>query len=194
MPASIASATVDKFDDALDQYMRQAVGEMWRTKCHQSAKIAAKALARLYPNLYVEMRRVELIARMEGAPRYVHIGWLHDPHKIDGKAPVHFAVAVGQALYDPTLGQLHYAKTPLDIPPEAHFFEPSFFSRPVTAKDGFRWGSAQRPLGLLHVGYKMQPAKVPSEVMRDMMSDEEAREHARKVVDIFRAAAAVATP
>lgn len=174
-----------KFDKVLDKYMLGFAGENWRTMCHQSAKIAAKSLLLLLPNLKIEMRRVELIAKMDGGNSFVHIGWLEDSNKIQGKFPAHFAVAIGSGLYDPTFYQLRFAKTPLDLPDEPFFYFSEFFKTPKD-REGFRWLSERRPTGRLHIAYMMQSTPIPEEEKRKLMSDGIAKKHAKKVSDLFR--------
>lgn len=50
--------------------------------------VGKNSLQILLPNI-----KVELVAWMEGAKSFVHVGWIED--KIEGKMPDHFAVSVG---------------------------------------------------------------------------------------------------
>lgn len=173
---------MEAFDNALDGHMRQFFGPGWRTMCHQSAKVSATALQILYPTLNIGMKRVELIALMEGAGSFVHIGWAEDPERIEGKYPVHFATAVGNGLYDPTFHQLKDAKTRLDLPPHSFFYAEHFLSNAPLDRDGIRWVGLPRTTGMLRVGYKVHVTLQPPVEMEGMMSESTARMHAEAVV------------
>lgn len=173
------------FDKKFEQYMLDFAGSKWRTMCHQSAKIASKSLQLLFPDSKIQMRRVETIAWMEGGKSFVHIGWLKDTNKINGKMPAHFAVAIEKGLYDPTFEQLKFCKTPLDLPDIPYFYNPEF-ANIVIDKNGFRWSSVDRPLGILHVGYMFQDAPLPKTELDFLLSNELAQKHAEKVAVLCR--------
>jgi hypothetical protein len=173
---------LEVFDFLMDRHMSENFGEEWRTMCHQSAKIAALALARLYPKTDIALSRVELIALMEGAPGFVHIGWADDPAAIPGKMPAHFAVKVGTGLYDPTFWQLRFVKTPLNLPSEPYFYVPEFLAKAPLDNDGFRWVGLERPTGMLRIAYKMQSILLPFDTSQGLMSEETAEAHAAAVV------------
>lgn len=173
--------TIEAFDYALDAHMLPAFGPAWRSMCHQSAKVAAKALKLLYPALPVELKRVELLALMEGAGGFVHIGWADDPERIEGKIPAHFATTIGTGLYDPTFHQLRGSKTPLDLPPQPYFYAERFLVDAPTDRQGIQWVGLPRSTGLLRVGYKMHPMLEPLVPMEGVMSDSAAQAHATAV-------------
>jgi hypothetical protein len=178
---------IEQFDKVFEQYMFDFAGIKWRTMCHQSAKIAAKSLQLLLPNIKIEMKRVELVAWMEGGKSFVHIGWLQDENIIEGKMPAHFAVIVGNSLYDPTFYQLRLCKTPLDLPEENYFYYPDYFKLPKD-ENGFRWVHDKRPSGMLHVAYMLQPAplNLSEEDKKGLLSDNLAKKHANKIADICK--------
>jgi hypothetical protein len=169
-------------DAALAAHMHKVFGVAWRSMCHQSAKVAQKALQRLYPAQSVQLLRVELVAMMDGAGSFVHIGWSEDEEKIPGKNPAHFAVRIGSALYDPTFAQLKGARTPLDLPPTPYFFHTSFFEQVENYATNFRMMAQKRPTGLLRVGYKMQPETLSAEILQTFMSDDVAERHAIELI------------
>lgn len=179
------------FDQAMDQHLKQAFGPNWRSMCHQSAKIASKALRLLAPGLSAELGRVELAGYMQETEpgekrRMVHIGWLNDPRPVQaGDIRAHFAVVMGDGLYDPTFAQLETrAKTPLDLP-VPYFYSPTLLSTTVGFED-FHWCMAERPSGMLCVGYKRQPAPINPADMRYLISDGDAKPHARRVAGAYR--------
>lgn len=172
---------IEAFDNALSGHMQQSFGPAWRSMCHQSAKVAARALKLLYPALHVEMKRVELLAMMEGAGGFVHIGWADDPERIEGKIPAHFATTVGTGLYDPTFHQLRNSKTPLDLPPQPYFYAERFLADAPTDRHGIQWVALPRSTGMLRVGYKVHPMLEPLIPMEGMMSDSTAQVHAAAV-------------
>jgi hypothetical protein len=181
----VSSEYMEKFDQLYEQYMFDFAGSKWRTMCHQSAKIASRSLQLLFPNIKIKMRRVELIAWMEGGKSFVHIGWLEDPNKIEGKMPAHFAVEVGKGLYDPTFYQLRLCKTPLDLPEDSYFYY-SEFAKLNMDKNGFRWFHGNRPSGVLHIGYMFQDALLPKEELTHLLSDGEARKHGEKIAALCK--------
>jgi hypothetical protein len=178
------------FDRAMDMHLRQAFGPGWRTMCHQSAKIAAKALRLLQPTLPAELRRVELAGYMKETAgdtqrKMVHIGWIDDPRPVRaGDVRAHFAVVIGDGIYDPTFAQLGTRTTPLDLP-EPYFYSPGVLSAPLGFED-FHWGMAERPGGLLCVGYKLQPTPLDATMRQHLMSDSQAKPHARRVAGAYR--------
>jgi hypothetical protein len=174
-----------KFDELFEQYMLDFAGSNWRTMCHQAAKIASRSLQLLFPSIKIKIKRVEVIAWMEGAKSFVHIGWLEDPNKIEGKMPAHFAVEVGKGLYDPTFYQLRFCKTPLDLPEDQYFYYPEFIKLNVD-KNGFRWFYGDRPSGVLHIGYMFQDAPLSKEDLEQLMSDGLAKKHGEKVAALCR--------
>jgi hypothetical protein len=190
---STAEIDIALFDRALDQHLRAEFGPTWRTMCHQSAKIAAKALRLLSPAMPAQLARVELAGYMaaEGAEtqrRMVHIGWKDDPSPVrEGEVRAHFAVVIEDGVYDPTFEQLGTRATPLDIP-APYFFSESMLSAPLGFED-FHWVTATRPTCRLCIGYKLQPAPISSASRQQLMSDAEAKPHARRVAGIYRSLA-----
>jgi hypothetical protein len=176
---------IEKFDKLFEQYMFDFAGPNWRTMCHQSAKIASKSLQLLFPQIKIKMRRVEVIAWMEGGKSFVHLGWLEDPEKIEGKMPAHFAVEIGKGLYDPTFYQLRLCKTPLDLPDEPYFYYPKFKDL-IKDSNGFRWFHGDRPSGILHIAYMFQDVPLPKEELEKLLSDKEAKHHGQKVADLCK--------
>ena len=181
----ISPEYMEKFDEVFEKYMLDFAGPKWRTMCHQAAKISAKSLQLLFPNIKIKMRRVEVIAWMEGGKSFVHIGWLQDPNKIEGKMPAHFAVEVGKGLYDPTFYQLRLCKTPLDLPEDPYFYH-NEFAKLIADKNGFRWFYGNRPSGVLHIGYMFQNEQIPKEDLSKLLSDGEAKKHAEKVAALCK--------
>lgn len=182
MSADLQDDKIAAFDRALDGYMSNEIGAAWRGMCHQSAKVSAIALRQLYSHLPVELKRVELVALMEGAGRFVHIGWADDPAQIPGKIPAHFAVSVGSALYDPTFHQLRSVKTPLELPDEPYFYAERFLVAAPMDPDGFRWVGLSRSKGTLRVGYKVHGNEHLNLPRQALMSDSQAHAHAAAVV------------
>jgi len=179
----------DLFDQAMNAHMSQAFGPKWRSMCHQSAKIAAKALRQLAPGSSAELQRVELAGYMKHAPdvqrKMVHIGWVNDPRPIrHGDIRAHFAVVIGDAIYDPTFEQLGTRTTPLDLP-APYFYSTSVLSAPLGFED-FHWGMAERPSGVICVGYKLQPEPIAQEFRQFLMADAAAKPHARRVAGAYR--------
>lgn len=169
------------FDDVLAAYMTGCFGIGWRTMCHQSAKIAVAALKETVGG-EVRIRRMELVALMADGTAFVHIGDPGDPAE-PGKIPLHFGVQGGNALYDPTFGQLCQSRTLLDLPDEPFFFSENFFSSDALADaQGFRWSAQQRPTGILRVAYKVQPAPIPVHIAENLMTDAVAALHAKAIV------------
>jgi hypothetical protein len=187
---STSEIDIALFDRALDQHLRAEFGSGWRSMCHQSAKIAAKALRLLSPAMPAQLSRVELAGYMaavgpETQRRMVHIGWNDDPRPVrEGEVRAHFAVVIEKAVYDPTFEQLGTRATPLDIP-APYFFSPAMLSAPLGFED-FHWVVAPRPSGRLCIGYKLQPAPISSASKQLLMTDAEAKPHARRVAGIYR--------
>lgn len=182
MTDDVTTEVIAIFDAALATHMHTAFGPAWRSMCHQSAKISTLALKTLFPDLSVELKRVELIAMMEGSPRFVHIGWAEDPNRIDGKFPAHFATAVGTGLYDPTFHQLRNVKTPLTLPDEPFFYAARFLTDAPIDRDGVRWAVWPKGAARLRIGYKVHSelhADLPAGLL---ISDRKAQAHAAEVV------------
>lgn len=188
----MATAEIDiaLFDRALDQHLRAEFGATWRSMCHQSAKVASKALRLLSPAMPAQLARVELAGYMteegpETQRRMVHIGWKDDPRPLrSGEVRAHFAVVIEDAVYDPTFEQLGSRTTPLDIP-APFFFSPEILAAPLGFED-FHWVVANRPAGRLCIGYKLQPAPLDTASRQFLMTDAEAKRHARRVAGIYR--------
>lgn len=189
--------TVERFDRALSRHMEVAIGggpEFWRTMCHQAARISARALHMLFPAEAIDVRRVELIGKMNSAQRFVHIGWSEDREVIDGKHPMHWAVHIGRGLYDPTgMHQLRMAKTPLRLPDVKFLFHPEMFdmARKADPNDAGGFGLAGiRPESegddFLWIGYKLVDKPLPPDVEAGQMAEGLVRKHAKKVADLYR--------
>jgi hypothetical protein len=168
--------------------MRPTFGPDWRTKCHQAAKISARALQMLFPPQRIELQRVELIATMKDGPGFVHLGCPDDPAR-PVRIPAHFAVTIGASVYDPTFAQLRNVQTHLEMPQEPYFYLQDLLKAEPKAyqgQEGFKWSSIPASTGLLLVGYKLQPAPLPDGFESLLMPDGLARRHARRVADLWR--------
>lgn len=183
---SVALGSLIKhLDAAMDVYLTSLFGVNWRSMCHQSARIAATALNIIEPALDAKAIRVELLAKMMGDHhRLVHIGWANDSAVLLGKAPMHFAVQFGDALYDPTFWQLSRAKTPLDLPPQPYFSSEKFCGE-VWRRDSMNTVVQAMPSGILRVVYKLvdHPRDVP---FRTQMTEENVTKHAQHVVNTIK--------
>ena len=180
-PKAVTPRFVTQFDGILDQYLSAFHGPSWRTMCHQSAKVAAKALNAVPVKHGASLCRVEMAVMMKNAQGFVHIGD-PDDERIDGKVPMHFVVRIGDAAYDPTFWQLRFVKTPLDLPQKPFFFAPNVWGADAPEDSrGFRWSAVDRPTGTLLVGYKLQPAPLPLDVSQPFMPDDVADKHARQL-------------
>ncbi len=184
MHSARAHDTLASLDAALATYMSERYGEEWRTMCHQSAKVATLALRKRFPRAGAELVRVELLALMKDSTRGVHIGSPDDTPK-PGKYPMHWAVRMGSALYDPTFCQLQRSPTPLDLPETPFFYAPELLAAEHLVR-GFYWAVCDRPTGQLQVGYKLQPAALPSEALAQLMPEGLAKRHADRVVSAWR--------
>jgi hypothetical protein len=122
---------IGQFDRAMDLYMSTRYGgdDAWRAACHKAAKIAAAPLQEILPSVPVKAVLVELMAYMDGGTRLAHIGWRNDPQTIQGFFPMHWAVQIGDDLYDPCFWQLRNTKTPLRLPAEPYFYAADWFAR-----------------------------------------------------------------
>lgn len=192
MDGELQDNFVERFDSILSEYMRSIKGwggDRWRKSCHQSAKIAAAALADLLPEADVRARRVELIAHMAGTNRCAHIGWKLDTSSIGGQYPMHWAVSMSGDLYDPTFWQLRLMKTPLTLPDQPFCYAPGMIGRltepGAKLDDGFLWvGHAGAPG--LRIGYCLRDDPLPDSVARTLMSNAEAAEHGLRVAEMVR--------
>lgn len=187
---TISEIDFELFDQAMNLSLGATFGPGWRTRCHQSAKIAARALRLLLPSMPAEMRRVELAGYMdygkgETERRMVHVGWINDPAPLrPGQIRGHFAVIIGDAVYDPTFSQLGMLTTPIELP------APYFYAKGVLTAprgfEGFHWGVDTVPSGRIWVGYKLQPAPLDQASLRGLMTDCAAKPHARRVAGAYR--------
>lgn len=177
---------IAQFDRAMDLYMSARFGgdNAWRVACHKAAKIAAAALERILPSVPVKAVLVELVAYMDGGTSFVHIGWRNDPHKIPGAYPMHWAVQIGDDLYDPCLWQLRNMKTPLRLPATLYFHAPNWFARArsgeATDAEGGTWCIDSGGPGR-NVGYLVRDDGLPSGVRAQLMNRDTVRVHAGQV-------------
>lgn len=178
--------TISRFDEAMDLYMSSVFGgnNAWRGTCHRAAKIAAAALKEIFPNKLVQAVRVELLAYMDGGKSYAHFGWKGDSRVIEGQYPMHWAVRLGEDLYDPTFWQLRKGQMALRLPATPYFFAKDWFqfarSGQMTDADGVTWVSdGAKPK--LNVGYVVRDDELPPEVVACLMPDDVARLHGRIV-------------
>lgn len=177
---------IAQFDEALDHHMSARFGgdNAWRGACYQAAKIAAAALAEIVPSAPVKAVLVELLAHMDGGTSFVHIGWRKDPQKILGAIPMHWAVQIGDDLYDPCFWQLRRMKTPLRLPVEPYFFEEGWFARArsgcATDVEGVTWCRESDTPGL-NVGYLVRSDELPSRIRAQLMNRDTVRAHASLV-------------
>jgi hypothetical protein len=180
------SRSIACFDEALDLYMSAVFGgdNRWRGACHQSAKIAAAALQELLPDMPVRAVLVELTAYMDDGKSLVHIGWKDDDRQIEGEFPMHWAVQIGDDLYDPGFWQLRKSTTRLALPNTAYFYAHNWFpyakSGRGTDADGMTWVHDGAKPGL-NVGYLVREEGLPGHITALLMDDGEARIHARMV-------------
>lgn len=180
------SRTIACFDEALDLYMSAIFGSnnKWRGACHQSAKIAAAALQEVAPGTRVRAVLVELAAYMDDGKSLVHIGWKNDDRQIEGEFPMHWAVQIGDDLYDPGFWQLRKSSTPLNLPATPYFFGQGWSqyarSGRSTDSDGMTWVHDGAKPGL-NVGYLVREDGLPGHIAALLMDDSEARIHARMV-------------
>jgi len=183
---------IAQFDQAMHLYMAARFGGTWRVACHKAAKIAAAALAEIVPSVPVRAVLVELLAYMDGGTSFAHIGWRDDPLTVPGSFPMHWAVQIGDDLYDPCFWQLRNMKTPLRLPPEPYFFVKDWFavarSGCATDAEGVTWCRDQEVPGL-NVGYLARSDELPSRVRAQLMTRDAVRAHAGLVRDAFAAAA-----
>ncbi|MFC5511016.1 hypothetical protein ACFPOU_07745 [Massilia jejuensis] len=174
---------IAQFDRAMDLYMSARFGgdNAWRVACHRAAKIAAAALAEIVPSVPIKAVLVELLAYMDGGTSFVHIGWRNDPEQIPGSIPMHWAVQIGDDLYDPCFWQLSTKKTPLRLPREPYFFAPDWFARArsgrATDAEGVTWCVDSGSPGL-NIGYLVRGDELPSRVRAQLMSRDTVRVHA----------------
>lgn len=178
--------SIAAFDAALDLYMSSVFGgnDTWRGACHRSAKVAAAALQEILPGTQVRAVLVELAAYMDDGKSLVHIGWRHDDRLIEGEFPMHWAVQIGEDLYDPGFWQLRKSSTPLNLPVTPYFFGRGWFpyaqSGRSTDADGMTWvHDGAKPA--LNVGYLVREDGLPAHIAAALMDDREARMHARMV-------------
>jgi len=177
---------IAQFDRAMDLYMSARFGgdNAWRVACHRAAKIAGAALEGILPSVPVKAVLVELVAYMDGGTSFVHIGWRNDPHKIPGAYPMHWAVQIGDDLYDPCLWQLRNMKTPLRLPATPYFHAPDWFARArsgeATDAEGVTWCIDSGSPGL-NVGYLVRDDGLPSGVRAQLMNRDTVRVHAGQV-------------
>ncbi|MGX9221737.1 hypothetical protein ACWV27_25570 (plasmid) [Massilia varians] len=188
--------TLASFDAALDAHMSSLFGRdnAWRGTCHRAAKVAAAALRAIYPGEDVQAIRVELLAYMEHGTRFAHIGWRGDERAIQGQYPMHWAVRIGDDLYDPCFWQLHALSTPLRLPSTPFFFAEGWFefarSGRGTDAAGVTWvvdGGAPA----LNIGYLVCDEALPDDVVSSLMTDDQARLHAKLVRAAYALKAAV---
>jgi len=177
---------IAQFDRAMDLYMSARFGgdNAWRGACHRAAKIAAVALEGILPSVPVKAVLVELVAYMDGGTSFVHIGWRDDRQIIPSSFPMHWAVQVGDDLYDPCFWQLRNMKTPLRLPAEPYFHAPDWFERArcgsATDDQGVTWcidGDSPR----LNVGYLVRSDELPSRIRAQLMNRDTVRAHAGRV-------------
>lgn len=177
--------TIARFDEAVDLYMSAVFGanNAWRSACHRAAKVAAAALTELYPEVAVRAVRVELLAHMDGGASYAHFGGREDRER-EGQFPMHWAVQIGDDLYDPTFWQLRTVRTPLTLPSTPYFFAEQWFdfarSGRGTDADGVTWVHDGAEPGL-KVGYLVRNDDLPPHVSPYLMPDDQARMHGRMV-------------
>lgn len=180
------SCSIACFDEALDLYMSAVFGgnDKWRGACHRSAKIAAAALKEILPGTPVRAVLVELAAHMDDGRSLVHIGWKHDDRQIEGQFPMHWAVQIGDDLYDPGFWQLRKSSTPLALPKTPYFFSQKWFlyaqSGRGTDAEGMTWVHDGAQPGL-NIGYLVREEVLPGHIAALLMDDGEARIHARMV-------------
>lgn len=180
------SRSIACFDEALDLYMSAVFGgnNRWRGACHRAARIAAAALHEILPGTRVRPVLVELAAHMDDGKSLVQIGWKHDHRQIDGEFPMHWAVQIGDDLYDPGFWQLRKSSTPLNLPSTPYFFGQGWFpyaqSGRGTDADGMTWVHDGAKPGL-NVGYLVRAEGLPAHIAALLMDDGEARIHARMV-------------
>ena len=174
---------IAQFDRAMDLYMSARFGgnNAWRIACHRAAKIAAEALSWMFPGTPAKAVLVELVACMDGGTSYAHFGWRNDPRVIPGSYPMHWAVQIGDDLYDPCFWQLRKSNTPLQLPAEPYFFVEGWFERMrhgfATDVDGFTWCRDSDTPGL-NVGYLVRSDELPSHIRAQLMTRDAVRVHA----------------
>lgn len=174
---------IGRFDRAMDLHMSSRFGgnNAWRGACHRAAKIAAVALERTLPSVEVKAVLVELVAYMDGGTRFVHIGWRDDPQTIPGSFPMHWAVQIGDDLYDPCFWQLKNMKTPLRLPAEPYFHAPDWFAQArsgcATDAEGVTWCIDSGSSGL-NIGYLVRSDELPSRVRAQLMNRDTVHAHA----------------
>jgi hypothetical protein len=178
--------TLASFDAALDSHMSSLFGRgnVWRGTCHRAAKVAAAALCEIFPSEDVQAVRVELLAYMEQGTRFAHVGWRGDERAVKGQYPMHWAVRIGDDLYDPCLWQLQSVSTPLRLPSTPFFFAEGWFefakSGRGTDAGGVTWvvdGGAPA----LNIGYLVCNDALPDDVVAALMTNDQARLHAKMV-------------
>lgn len=177
---------IAQFDRAMDLYMSARFGgdDAWRVACHKAAKIAAAALEGILPSVPVKAVLVELLAYMDDGASFAHIGWRNDPQTIPGSFPMHWAVQIGDDLYDPCFWQLRNMKTPLRLPAESYFHVPDWFARArrgcATDAEGVTWCIDSGSPGL-NVGYLVRSDELPSRVRAQLMNRDTVHAHASLV-------------
>lgn len=178
--------TLASFDAALDSHMSSLFGRgnVWRSTCHRAAKVAAAALSEMFPSEHVQAIRVELLAYMEQGTRFAHVGWRGDERAVKGQYPMHWAVRIGDDLYDPCFWQLQSVSTPLRLPSTPFFFAEGWFefakSGRGTDAAGVTWvvdGGAPA----LNIGYLVCNEALPDDVVAALMTYDQARLHAKMV-------------
>ena len=196
MQKKLSNEFIARFDAALDKHMESsfpiddsamgAGSQNWRHRCHQSAKIAARAISMLLGDDVAKLVRVHVRAQMEDGERFVDLGNPSDPPSATRRYSMHWAVRIGSSLYDPTaLWQLRRAKTPLDLPHEPYFFAQDFFKISVPSPDGGFAVAFHGPRAKLFLDYKIISEQLPDDIVAMSMPDGPARNHARKVVKLF---------
>lgn len=191
------SRAIKVLDRTVDKYMkgkRRPGSRYWRAECHRSAQVAAAALQLLFPQVGVQVRRVELAAYMVGGERMAHIGWSGDTRVIEGHYPMHFAVQVGEDLYDATaFWQLRNMQTPLALPEEPYCHVPGampLLEDPKAAGlHGFLWMSNDecRRVRGLRFGYLLRSDPLPPEMEAHLISPQQARADAIAIANQFSA-------